>query len=168
MHFLNCLQLTELLEIPQLLEACIHNELFDSALDVIQFSYETFRSDENVHPSANLVIDCLLREVAEMSLIMRERLLQKLREELQLALCVRLVGYLRRLDALVEKTGVAAIASLEYEEQLKEEFLACRNVWLASLSQSNSYSNPYLYVRLQLLRFSRSYCRFLIFMGMDL
>ncbi|CAH0475884.1 unnamed protein product [Peronospora belbahrii] len=144
--FKHYLQLTELLEIPQLLEACIHNEMFDSALDVIQFTNEMFRSDENVNAAGNVVIDCLLQEVAEMTSTMRERLLQKLREDLQLALCVRIVGYLRRLDTLVDKDGVAAVGSLEYEKKLKEEFLACRNVWLASLSRGISNSDPYQYI----------------------
>ncbi|KAF1773204.1 hypothetical protein JG687_00000258 [Phytophthora cactorum] len=144
--FEHYLQLTELLEIPQLLEACIHNELFDSALDVIQFANETFQADENAETSRNVVIDCLVREVAEMTGIMREKLLQKLREDLQLALCVRIVGYLRRLDALVEKDGAPAVGSLEYEKQLKEEFLVCRNVWLSSLSRGISSSDPYQYI----------------------
>ncbi|EEY57934.1 conserved oligomeric Golgi complex subunit 8, putative [Phytophthora infestans T30-4] len=141
--FEHYLQLTELLEIPQLLDACIHNELFDSALDVIQFANETFQADESAETSRNVVIDCLVREVAEMTGTMREKLLQKLREDLQLALCVRIVGYLRRLDALV---GVAAVGSLEYEKQLKEEFLTCRNVWLSSLSRGISSSDPYQYI----------------------
>lgn len=153
--FEHYLQLTELLEIPQLLEACIHNELFDSALDVIQFANETFQAgegegngaDPDAEASRNLVIDCLVREVAEMTSIMRDKLLQKLREDLQLALCVRIVGYLRRLDALVEKDAAAAVGSLEYEKQLKEEFLACRNVWLSSLSRGIPSSDPYQYVR---------------------
>ncbi|CAH0493492.1 unnamed protein product [Peronospora farinosa] len=144
--FEHYLQLTELLEIPQLLEACIHNELFDSALDVIQFANETFRVDKNVNGSYNVVIDCLVQEVIDMTSIMRKSLLQKLREDLQLALCVRIVGYLRRLDTLIEKDGVAAVGLLEYEMQLKEEFLACRNVWLASLSRSISSSDPYQYI----------------------
>jgi hypothetical protein len=143
--------LTELLEIPQLLEACIHNELFDSALDVIQFANETFQADESADASRNVVIDCLVREVAEMTSTMREKLLQKLREDLQLALCVRVVGYLRRLDALVGKDAAVAVGSLEYENQLKEEFLACRNVWLSSLSRGISSSDPYQYVRLRTL-----------------
>ncbi|OWZ22714.1 Conserved oligomeric Golgi complex subunit [Phytophthora megakarya] len=144
--FEHYLQLTELLEIPQLLEACIHNELFDSALDVIQFANETFQVDVEAETSRNIVIDCLIREVAEMTSIMREKLLQKLREDLQLALCVRIVGYLRRLDALVQRDGVASVGSLEYEKQLKEEFLISRNVWLSSLSRGISSSDPYQYI----------------------
>ncbi|GMF56702.1 unnamed protein product [Phytophthora fragariaefolia] len=144
--FEHYLQLTELLEIPQLLEACIHNELFDSALDVIQFANETFQAEGGAEAARNLVIDCLVREVAEMTATMREKLLQKLREDLQLALCVRVVGYLRRLDALVRKDAAAAVGSIEYEKQLKEEFLACRNVWLSSLSRGISSSDPYQYV----------------------
>ncbi|KAG6597742.1 Conserved oligomeric Golgi complex subunit [Phytophthora cinnamomi] len=149
--FEHYLQLTELLEIPQLLEACIHNELFDSALDVIQFANETFQADDGsdgdgAAASRNLVIDCLVREVAEMTGVMRDKLLQKLREDLQLALCVRVVGYLRRLDALVDKGAAAAVGSLEYEKRLKEEFLTCRNVWLSSLSRGISSSDPYQYI----------------------
>ncbi|KAL4144665.1 hypothetical protein PRNP1_013791 [Phytophthora ramorum] len=144
--FEHYLQLTELLEIPQLLEACIHNELFDSALDAIQFANETFQADKNAEASRNVVIDCLVREVAEMTSIMREKLLQKLREDLQLALCVRVVGYLRRLDALIERNAAAAVGSLEYEKQLKEEFLSCRNVWLSTLSRGISTSEPYQYI----------------------
>ena len=120
---------------------------------MIQFANETFRLDKNGNGgSNNVIMDCLVREVADMTRMMRESLLQKLREDLQLALCVRIVGYLRRLDALVENDGVAAVGSLEYEKQLKEEFLACRNGWLVSLSRSISTSDPYQYVRSQLLK----------------
>lgn len=60
------MQLTELLEIPQLLEACIHNELFDSALDVIQFAKETFQNDlpssaNGAAGGTNFVIQALVR-----------------------------------------------------------------------------------------------------------
>uniref|UniRef100_M4B403 Conserved oligomeric Golgi complex subunit 8 n=1 Tax=Hyaloperonospora arabidopsidis (strain Emoy2) TaxID=559515 RepID=M4B403_HYAAE len=140
------LQLTELLEIPQLLEACILNELFDSALDIVQLSNEMFQTDESVDASHNVIVNCLMREVMEMARAMRERLLQKLREDLQLALCVRIVGYLRRLDTFLMKEGATAMGSLEYEKQLKEEFLACRNVWLSSLSRGISSSDPYQYI----------------------
>lgn len=144
--FEHYLQLTELLEIPQLLEACIHNELFDSALDVIQFANETFQADDTADAAPNVVIECLVREVAQMTSMMRDKLLQKLREDLQLAFCVRIVGYLRRLDALIRNDGEAAVSSAEYEKQLKEEFLACRNVWLTSLSRGISSSDPYQYI----------------------
>lgn len=76
--------------------------------------------------------------------MMREKLLQKLREDLQLALCVRIVSYLRRLDTLVGQS--ASMGTPEYEKQLKEEFLSCRNVWLSSLSRGVSVSDPYQYV----------------------
>ena len=142
--------MTELLEIPQLLEACILNELFDSALDVVQLASEMFDDGENAGASHNVVTKCLMREVMEMTKALRKRLLQKLREDLQLALCVRIVGHVRRLDSLLllRREGTAAVESLEYEKQLKEEFLACRNVWLKSLSRGISSSDPYQYVRL--------------------
>lgn len=53
-------QLTELLDIPQLLEACVHNELYDEALDVIQFAHETFET-RNGHAAPNFVIATLVQ-----------------------------------------------------------------------------------------------------------
>ena len=142
------------------MEACILNELFDSALDIVQLSNEMFQADESVDASHNVIVNCLMREVMEMARAMRERLLQKLREDLQLALCVRIVGYLRRLDTFLMKEGATAMGSLEYEKQLKEEFLACRNVWLSSLSRGISSSDPYQYVRLLLffITYGCSFC----------
>ncbi|DBA04016.1 TPA: LOW QUALITY PROTEIN: hypothetical protein N0F65_009363 [Lagenidium giganteum] len=145
--FEHYLQLTELLEIPQLLEACIHNELFDSALDVIQFSNELFKQ-ERTDATPNFIIATLIREVSQMVKVLREKLLQKLREDLQLALCVRIVGYLRRLDSLSwdpSQPEALDVSSADYEKKLKEEFLACRNVWLSSLTRGISHADPYQY-----------------------
>ncbi|KAI9914460.1 hypothetical protein PsorP6_008119 [Peronosclerospora sorghi] len=151
--FEHYLPLMELLEIPQLLQDCIDNEIFDSALDILKFANEIFLADENAQTTShNKVLDCLVQEVADMSIMMREKLLQKLREDLQLALCVKIVGYLRRLDALVRKHE---IGSLEYEKQLKDEFLSCRNIWLASLSQRIVSSDPYQYI-VQLIDIKRT------------
>uniref|UniRef100_K3WGL4 Conserved oligomeric Golgi complex subunit 8 n=1 Tax=Globisporangium ultimum (strain ATCC 200006 / CBS 805.95 / DAOM BR144) TaxID=431595 RepID=K3WGL4_GLOUD len=152
--FEHYLQLTELLDIPQLLEVCVHNEQFESALDVIQFANETFETRED-QATPNFVIATLVREVAQMTRMMREKLLQKLREDLPLAFCVRIVGYIRRLDALMAAAAEQSASSSsvmtmhvgtpEYEKQLKDEFLGCRNVWLSSLSRSVSASDPYQY-----------------------
>ncbi|KAF1334755.1 Conserved oligomeric golgi complex subunit, partial [Globisporangium splendens] len=147
-----------------LLEACIHNEQFESALDVIQFANETFETRED-QTAPNFVIATLpqcvcigpfqVREVAQMTRMMREKLLQKLREDLPLAFCVRIVGYIRRLDALMAAAAEQSASSSsvmtmhvgtpEYEKQLKDEFLSCRNVWLSSLSRGVSASDPYQY-----------------------
>jgi hypothetical protein len=175
--------LTELLEIPQLLESCIHNELFDSSLDVILFAKETFHQNPNhrvqgeagavniviqtlvrersLHPRVTVMLTLLIavlhaqvREVEQMMSLLRAKLLQKLREDLPLALCVRIVGYLRRLDALVqtfagdaERNGSAIVDTPAYERQLKEEFLRCRSSWLASLSRTLPTLDPYQFVR---------------------
>lgn len=87
-----------------------------------------------------------------MTSMMHEKLLQKLREDLQLALCVRIVSCLRRLDGLVgqqQSSSSSPVGTPEYEKQLKEDFLSCRNVWLSSLSRGVSAADPYQYVRLR-------------------
>jgi DNA-directed RNA polymerase len=137
------LKLTELLEIPQLLEACIHNELFEEAMDMIQFAKEIFRPEKK-NSNTNFIITTLLREIGQMTELLREKLLQKLREDLQLAFCVRVVSYLRRVDALKNQTS---ITTYEYECKLKEEFLTSRTIWLNSLTRGIATMDPYQYVR---------------------
>jgi hypothetical protein len=81
-----------------------------------------------------------------MTMLLRDKLLQKLREDLPLAVCVRVVGFLRRLDALGSNAR-GTVGTPEYERQLKEEFLRCRTAWLASLARSIPTTDAYQFVR---------------------
>ncbi|OQR93210.1 oligomeric Golgi complex subunit 8, partial [Thraustotheca clavata] len=138
-------QLMELLEIPSLIEGCIANDLFEEALDTIQFT-KTLLNDEK----SNSILNNLLREVQDATQSLRNRIGETLRQDLSLAKCLHLVAYLRRVDSM----WTTSVPN-EYEASLKQEFLRCRGGWLAQTSQRLATSDPYQYL-MQLIDLNRT------------
>lgn len=117
--------LLDLLEIPQLMDTCVRNGNYDEALDLETFVCKL----STMHPKLP-VIQALAAEVKHTTQSLLTQLLQKLRSNIQLPECLRIIGYLRRI-------GVYS----EYEMRL--QFLRCREAWLtgilADLDQRNAY-----------------------------
>ena len=114
----NQVALLELLEIPQLMDTCVRSALFDEALDLYHYAAALVRR----HPHIGVIADI----VHEMSLTKRQMeasLLQLLSQHIQLAQCLKIVSYLRRLDGYDEAT-------------LRQQFLTCREQYLHTLQSS--------------------------------
>ncbi|KAL8109830.1 hypothetical protein AgCh_025795 [Apium graveolens] len=121
--------LLDLLEIPQLMDTCVRNGNYDEALDL-----ETFVSKlSTMHPKLP-VIQALAAEVKHTTQSLLTQLLQKLRSNIQLPECLRIIGYLRRI-------GVYS----EYEMRL--QFLRCREAWLTGILDDLDQRNAYEYLR---------------------
>ncbi|KAG6389378.1 hypothetical protein SASPL_150846 [Salvia splendens] len=121
--------LLDLLEIPQLMDTCVRNGNFDEALDL-----ETFVAKlTTMHPKIP-VIQALAAEVRQTTQSLLSQLLQKLRSNIQLPECLRIIGYLRRI-------GVFS----EYEMRL--QFLRCREAWLTGILDDLDQRNPYEYLK---------------------
>ncbi|EQC36011.1 hypothetical protein SDRG_06749 [Saprolegnia diclina VS20] len=129
-------QLMELLEIPELVEACISSDLLEEALDAIQFA-KTLLADEAAKPTSHVILRSLLREVQDATTTLRSKIIETLQQDLPLAKCLHLVAYLRRADAMWSPVPSG------YEEALKHEFLDCRSKWLAHTTQGLATSDPY-------------------------
>eukprot|EP01117_Protostelium_nocturnum_P011726 TRINITY_DN4270_c0_g2_i1.p2 TRINITY_DN4270_c0_g2~~TRINITY_DN4270_c0_g2_i1.p2 ORF type:complete len:228 (+),score=85.38 TRINITY_DN4270_c0_g2_i1:101-784(+) len=85
--------LTELLEIPQLMDTFIHKELYEEALQLERHTAELKRSYGN-----NKIIVGIAKEVEICTNVMLRQLHDQLRsKELQLPQCMKVMGYLRRL-----------------------------------------------------------------------
>ncbi|XVE53874.1 hypothetical protein DITRI_Ditri03aG0036700 [Diplodiscus trichospermus] len=80
------------------------------------------------------VIEALAEEVRQTTQSLLCQLLQKLRSNIQLPECLRIIGYLRR-------TGVFS----EYEMQL--QFLRCRETWLTGILEDLNQRNAYEYLK---------------------
>ncbi|XP_057799711.1 conserved oligomeric Golgi complex subunit 8 [Salvia miltiorrhiza] len=121
--------LLDLLEIPQLMDTCVRNGNFDEALDL-----ETFVAKlTTMHPKIP-VIQALAAEVRQTTQSLLSQLLLKLRSNIQLPECLRIIGYLRRI-------GVFS----EYEMRL--QFLRCREAWLTGILDDLDQRNPYEYLK---------------------
>lgn len=88
----------ELLEVPQLMDTCVRNGNYDDALDL-----KGFISKLAFMHSDLKVVQSLVKDVDATSASMLEQLLQKLRSNIQLPDCLRMIGYLRRLGVFSER-----------------------------------------------------------------
>ncbi|BBG95073.1 S-adenosyl-L-methionine-dependent methyltransferases superfamily protein [Prunus dulcis] len=89
--------LLDLLEIPQLMDTCVRNGNYDEALDLEAFVCKL----STVHPKLP-VIQALAAEVRQTTQSLLSQLLQKLRSNIQLPECLRIIGYLRRIGVFSE------------------------------------------------------------------
>ncbi|KAM0020415.1 putative oligomeric Golgi complex subunit 8, cullin repeat-like-containing domain superfamily [Helianthus debilis subsp. tardiflorus] len=121
--------LLDLLEIPQLMDTCVRNGNYDEALDLEAFVSKL----STMHPKLP-VIQALAAEVQEITKSLLSQLLQKLRSNIQLPECLRIIGYLRRI-------GVYS----EYEMRL--QFLRCRESWLSGILDDLDQRNAYEYLK---------------------
>ncbi|KAL2471977.1 conserved oligomeric Golgi complex component-related [Abeliophyllum distichum] len=125
----NSSTLLDLLEIPQLMDTCVRNGNYDEALDLEAFVVKL----TTMHPKIP-VIQALAAEVRQTTQSLLSQLLQKLRSNIQLPECLRIIGYLRRI-------GVFS----EYEMRL--QFLRCRQAWLTGILDDLDQRNPYEYLK---------------------
>ncbi|XP_021276290.1 conserved oligomeric Golgi complex subunit 8 [Herrania umbratica] len=121
--------LLDLLEIPQLMDTCVRNGNYDEALDLEAFVCKL----STMHPKLP-VIQALAAEVRQTTQSLLSQLLQKLRSNIQLPECLRIIGYLRRI-------GVFS----EYEMRL--QFLRCRESWLTGILEDLDQRNAYEYLK---------------------
>ncbi|KAF2287045.1 hypothetical protein GH714_037154 [Hevea brasiliensis] len=121
--------LLDLLEIPQLMDTCVRNGNYDEALDLEAFVCKL----STMHPKLP-VIQALAAEVRHTTQSLLSQLLQKLRSNIQLPECLRIIGYLCRI-------GVFS----EYEMRL--QFLKCREAWLTGILEDLDQRNAYEYLK---------------------
>ncbi len=90
----------ELLEVPQLMDTCVRNGNYDDALDLKGFIGKLAFMHSDLK-----VVQSLVKDVDATSASMLEQLLQKLRSNIQLPDCLRMIGYLRRLGVFSERVS---------------------------------------------------------------
>ncbi|GIL45758.1 hypothetical protein Vafri_2911 [Volvox africanus] len=121
--------LMELLEVPQLMDTCVRNGVYDEALDLQSFVSRVGL----LHPDVP-VVKLLMRQVADVGHSMLQQLLGRLRTNIQLPECLRVMGYLRRIGAFSEA-------------ELRLQFLQCRDEWISSLLADLDDGDSYEYVK---------------------
>eukprot|EP00027_Filamoeba_sp_ATCC50430_P004536 CAMPEP_0168555300 /NCGR_PEP_ID=MMETSP0413-20121227/8255_1 /TAXON_ID=136452 /ORGANISM="Filamoeba nolandi, Strain NC-AS-23-1" /LENGTH=644 /DNA_ID=CAMNT_0008586129 /DNA_START=51 /DNA_END=1985 /DNA_ORIENTATION=- len=125
----NYTTILELLEIPQLMDTCVRNGLYDEALELEAYTQKLAKQ----HPKNSIIAD-IREEVTQSTEVMLFQLHQQLKSAIQLPVCLRVVGFLRRLG-------------LYTDSELRMCFLQCRSSFLTqSILQSIPTSNPYTYL----------------------
>ena len=123
--------LLELLEIPQLVETCLRNALFDEALSLLSFAnvLESRHSDESL--DSNKIVRGVVNEVRECIPSFRSILLRKLSGNLKLPECLSLVSHLKRLEQISKSSS----------SNISKDFIACREANMRRAIRSAKYKD---------------------------
>ena len=129
-------ELLQLLEIPQLLNVCIKRQSFEDAIRLAAFVEKLVKRhavlygvitpemanrraveqkrDQSVRNGFDLIL-CIFVEVQKIIQSMRAELIQTLGGTLTLPLCVKTVGYLRRVFTLINKFDAIAYLNVDHD-----------------------------------------------------
>lgn len=121
-------QLLELLEMPQLMDACVQNQHYEEALELQQHALRLASQHHDIP-----IVRMIANDIKESTTAMQRQLHSLLSGNVTLPTCLRLIGFLRRLG-------------LYSDFELRIVYLQCRSTYLAEKLALIPSTNAYMYL----------------------
>ena len=118
--------LLELVELPNLMDACVRSQLYEDALSIAAFGNTLERRHQNA------VIGKIVAQLRARQQDLRRHLLQRLQVSVTMPQCLEVVTSLRRLNSIDLERKQENIESMHdaMETKLMVDFLEARDAWL--------------------------------------
>jgi len=130
-------QLLELLEIPQLVETCVRNALFEEALSLLSFANVLESRHSQSNSDSNRIVQGVVNDVRECIPALRSILLRKLSGDLKLPECLTLVSHLKRLEQITPTSS----SSSSSRNNISADFISCREANMRRAIRSAKYED---------------------------
>ena len=145
-------QILEILEIPQLMDTCVRNDYFDEALEIVTYCKRLerkFSLSSTNKPTANnhFNIPILVQIVNDVRLsleFMLEQIVHQLQTSIQLPACLRLMGFIRRMDIFNELE--LRLCFLQARGQFLDKRLAMLKQQYSSSNATDHYEHASKYI----------------------